>query len=144
MGRWNGWGIEGEDYPLESNSLKFLKDALGEAQYLGEISLEHAISLLHEPKRKADQFTRLVHSYGQSFVYNKGCVLIPYGVGTSVLGHLTPPDTEVPVICVDIKCFNRVIEVDEVSHTANIENVAQRPFQAAIPQKHLVESRIWS
>ena len=48
-------------------------------------------------------------------------VLIPYGGGTSVLRHLEPPETDRPVVTVDMKELKRIIDLDENSLLATVE-----------------------
>lgn len=48
----------------------------------------------------------------------KNAVLIPYGGGTSVLGHINPTGGDHPVICVDLSHMDQLIELDEGSRMA--------------------------
>lgn len=56
-----------------------------------------------------------------------GAVLIPYGGGTSVLGHINPAPDSPPVITVDMSRFNNLVHFDEVSHLAEIGAGASGP-----------------
>ena len=47
--------------------------------------------------------------------------LIPYGGGTSVVGHVNPPGAENPVLTVDLSSFNQILEIDKISRTATIQ-----------------------
>ncbi len=47
-----------------------------------------------------------------------GSTLIPYGGGTSVVGHINPIPDEQPVITVDLSGLNQLIDLDETSHLA--------------------------
>ena len=47
--------------------------------------------------------------------------LIPYGGGTSVVGHINPSRGENPTITIDLSNFNQLISIDKVSHLATIE-----------------------
>jgi len=50
-----------------------------------------------------------------------GIILIPYGGGTSVVGHINPLPCEAPVLTVDLSRMNRMIDLDETSHLATFE-----------------------
>lgn len=58
--------------------------------------------------------------------YQKATV-IPYGGGTSVLGHLTVPDTRGPVLTVSLKRLNRLLHVDPISLLAGFETGIMGP-----------------
>lgn len=47
-----------------------------------------------------------------------GAVAIPYGGGTSVLGHINPLPSDQPVLTLSMRRFNRLISLDPVSHLA--------------------------
>src|SRR4051812_3871104 len=49
-------------------------------------------------------------------------VVIPFGGGTSISGSLEPPaDEDRPVISVDLRRLNRVLDVDEVARQARVQ-----------------------
>ena len=50
-----------------------------------------------------------------------GVKVIPYGGGTSVVGHINPLPGEVPVLTIDLSRFKRLLELDETSHLATFE-----------------------
>jgi alkyldihydroxyacetonephosphate synthase len=50
-----------------------------------------------------------------------GVVLIPYGGGTSVLGHINPPGGEMPCLTLDMSRLNRQIELDSSNLLATFE-----------------------
>ncbi|WP_324668829.1 FAD-binding protein [Geochorda subterranea] len=52
------------------------------------------------------------------FAAASGARLIPYGGGTSVVGHLTVPPGEAPVLSVDLDRLSRLIRLDERSALA--------------------------
>ncbi|MBN2549609.1 MAG: FAD-binding oxidoreductase [Anaerolineales bacterium] len=52
------------------------------------------------------------------FASQKGFHLIPYGGGTSVVGHINPLKGETPVLTVDMSRFNSLLELDETSRLA--------------------------
>ncbi|MBC7260941.1 MAG: FAD-binding oxidoreductase, partial [Chloroflexi bacterium] len=47
-----------------------------------------------------------------------GARLIPYGGGTSVVGHINVLPGEAPVLTVDLSRMNRMLHFDEISHLA--------------------------
>lgn len=47
-----------------------------------------------------------------------GAWVIPYGGGTSVVGHINVPDGAAPVLTVDLGRLNRLLHLDERSHLA--------------------------
>ena len=48
-------------------------------------------------------------------------VVIPYGGGTSVVGHLAVPETRRPVLSLSLERFNRLTELDSESRLATFE-----------------------
>jgi alkyldihydroxyacetonephosphate synthase len=48
-------------------------------------------------------------------------ILIPYGGGTSVVGHINPPLVDTPVLTVDLMKLNKLVELDETSLLATFE-----------------------
>jgi alkyldihydroxyacetonephosphate synthase len=50
-----------------------------------------------------------------------GAHLIPYGGGTSVVGHINPRANDAPAVTVDLSRLNRLIDLDEVSCLATFE-----------------------
>ncbi len=57
------------------------------------------------------------------FVYAKrsGARLIPFGGGTSVVGHINPRPIDPPTVTVDLSRLNRLVDLDEISHLATFE-----------------------
>ena len=53
--------------------------------------------------------------------------LIPYGGGTSVVGHIHPLAGDRPVLTVDLSRLNRLVELDEVSRLATFEAGVRGP-----------------
>ncbi len=53
-----------------------------------------------------------------SFAKNTGAVVIPYGGGTSVVGHITPPGDGRPVLTMDMGRMNRLINFEPESRIA--------------------------
>jgi len=60
-----------------------------------------------------DQVAELV-----SFCHEKNIVLIPYGGGTSVVGHINPFDSERPILTVSLGRMTRLLELDTESQIA--------------------------
>jgi alkyldihydroxyacetonephosphate synthase len=54
--------------------------------------------------------------------------LIPYGGGTSVVGHIHPLAGDRPVLTVDLSRLNRLIDLDEVSRLATFEAGVRGPI----------------
>ncbi len=63
-----------------------------------------------------DQVRELIR-YGRG----AGAHLIPYGGGTSVVGHINPVKGDVPVLTVDMSRMDRLLDLDETSRVATFE-----------------------
>ncbi len=50
-----------------------------------------------------------------------GVKVIPYGGGTSVVGHINPLPGNAPVLTMDLSHLNRLLALDETSHLATFE-----------------------
>ncbi len=50
-----------------------------------------------------------------------GLKVIPYGGGTSVVGHINPLPGEAPILTIDLSHMNRLLSLDETSHLATFE-----------------------
>ncbi|MFP4086524.1 MAG: FAD-binding oxidoreductase [Desulfobacteraceae bacterium] len=48
-------------------------------------------------------------------------MIIPYGGGTSVVGHLSVPDTDQPVLSLSLERLNRLVHLDVYSRLATLE-----------------------
>ncbi len=57
----------------------------------------------------------------------QGLSLIPYGGGTSVVGHINPEMGDAPVLTLDLGQMNRMLEFDPVSRLARFEAGATGP-----------------
>lgn len=55
------------------------------------------------------------------FAKKAGAKVIPYGGGTSVVGHINPPLGQVPVLTLDMSRLNHQLKLDEISHLATFE-----------------------
>jgi alkyldihydroxyacetonephosphate synthase len=50
-----------------------------------------------------------------------GVKIIPYGGGTSVVGHINPLPGEAPILTIDLSRLNHLLTLDETSHLATFE-----------------------
>ena len=55
------------------------------------------------------------------FAQDNQIVLIPYGGGTSVVGHINPPKTDKPVLTLDLSRMNQLLGMDETSRIATFQ-----------------------
>ena len=53
-----------------------------------------------------------------TFAKDASANIIPYGGGTSVVGHITPEKGDKPVLTIDMSRMNRLLSLDEESHLA--------------------------
>jgi alkyldihydroxyacetonephosphate synthase len=65
-----------------------------------------------------------------------GTWLIPYGGGTSVVGHVNPPPRDHPVLTVDLERMRRMSRLDETSRLAVFEAGATGPHLEAQLRAH--------
>ncbi|MCP4425788.1 MAG: FAD-binding oxidoreductase [Chloroflexi bacterium] len=61
------------------------------------------------------------------FAQEVGARLIPYGGGTSVVGHINPPGGDAPVLTVNMQRLKRLRHFDESSHLATFGAGVQGP-----------------
>jgi alkyldihydroxyacetonephosphate synthase len=54
-------------------------------------------------------------------------VVIPWGGGSSVVGGVEPPQTDRPVVTIDLKHLDRVLEIDATSQAARIQGGVYGP-----------------
>ena len=66
---------------------------------------------------ETDQDVRNLLKYAQ----NAGAYVIPYGGGTSVVGHITPPGSDVPVLSLSLEKMTRLLDLDETSRLATFQ-----------------------
>ena len=67
------------------------------------------------------------------FAQKAGAIVIPYGGGTSVVGHLSAPEGEQPVLTVDLGRMNGLIELDQDNHLAEFQAGVRGPdLEAAL------------
>jgi alkyldihydroxyacetonephosphate synthase len=55
------------------------------------------------------------------FARETGARVIPYGGGTSVVGHVNPLPGDVPTLTIDLSRLNRLVQLDETSRLAAFE-----------------------
>src|SRR5512146_2833364 len=53
-----------------------------------------------------------------AYARNAGARVIPYGGGTSVVGHLTPRGAGAPVLTLSLEKMKHLLDLDETSHLA--------------------------
>ncbi len=70
------------------------------------------------------------------FAQKAGASLIPYGGGSSVVGHLTPPGDGPPTLSVDLAKMNRLINLNETSFEATFEAGVSGPQLEEALQKY--------
>jgi alkyldihydroxyacetonephosphate synthase len=58
----------------------------------------------------SDQVARLLQ-----FCKDRDIAVIPYGGGTSVVGHINPPNSDRPILTIDTGRMNRLLDLDEES-----------------------------
>jgi alkyldihydroxyacetonephosphate synthase len=67
-----------------------------------------------------------------------GAVVIPFGGGTSVVGGVEPRVDDRPVVTIDLKALDRVLEIDETSLAARIQAGATGPrLERALAERGL-------
>ncbi len=79
-----------------------------------------------------------------------GAAAIPFGGGSSVVGGVEPPGGEQPVVSIDLRRLDRVLEVDPVSRAARIQagvlgpalEAQLRPYGLTL--RHFPQSFEWS
>jgi alkyldihydroxyacetonephosphate synthase len=81
----------------------------------------HPPDLVAFPKDESEIETVL------SWVEGEGAVVVPFGGGTSVVGGVEARDVERPVVCMDLRKLDRVLEVDAESMAARIQAGATGP-----------------
>ncbi|MEZ0395397.1 MAG: FAD-binding oxidoreductase [Anaerolineales bacterium] len=65
-----------------------------------------------------------------------GAAVIPYGGGTSVVGHINPPAGPAPALTLSLERMTRLLDLDEVGQTALFEAGVTGPaLEAALAQR---------
>jgi len=62
-----------------------------------------------------------------AFAKAQDALVIPYGGGTSVAGHINPPASDKPVLTISLERMNRLLELDTTSHIATFGAGANDP-----------------
>lgn len=172
MRRWNGWGDERTDFPLNASAQRFLADMIGHGRRLQDATLDEvtakvpASRLPAHPLVVTEAEVRVRHARGQSlpdwlalrsgelgtfpdgvafpqnaeqvrellqFAHQHKVAVIPYGGGSSVVGHINPATGEQPVLTISLVNLNRLQQLDRQSQIAT--------FGAGTPGP-LVESQL--
>ncbi len=56
-----------------------------------------------------------------AYAKKSGAIVIPYGGGTSVVGHINAPKSDAPVLTLSLEKMTRLLDLDETSRIANFE-----------------------
>jgi len=65
----------------------------------------------------SDEEVRAMLAYARQ----TGVKVIPYGGGTSVVGHINPQPGDAPVLTMDLSCLHHLLDLDETSRLATFE-----------------------
>lgn len=159
MKRWNGWGYQNVNAPLNAEGQTLLEETVGEARPQSDAALEDVVRSVPQTRIKphplitTEPAERVLHSSGHSLpdwiakrsgrypafvdgvaypttneqvreliAYAKatGTRLIPFGGGTSVVGHLTPL-ADVPVIALSMDRMKDLLIFDEKNALATFQ-----------------------
>jgi alkyldihydroxyacetonephosphate synthase len=71
-----------------------------------------------------------------NYAHQSGARLIPYGGGTSVVGHVNAPPGEAPVLTLSLERLNRLLDLDDTSQLATFEAGVAGPQLEAQLKKH--------
>ncbi len=63
-----------------------------------------------------------------TFALQTGTLIIPYGGGTSVVGHINPPKSDKPILTIDMSRMNRFVKICENDHLAIFEAGVRGPL----------------
>jgi alkyldihydroxyacetonephosphate synthase len=166
MRRWNGWGDENIEYPLNDAAAGYLSQILGDVEPVGDAAFEEVVAAVPDSRLadhalvSAEPAERVLHARGQSlpdwialrsgrigpfpdgvaypssadqvralldYARATGTHLIPYGGGTSVVGHINPLPLDSPVLTVDLSRISGLVELDETSRLATFGAGASGP-----------------
>jgi alkyldihydroxyacetonephosphate synthase len=70
------------------------------------------------------------------YAHRVGAHLIPYGGGTSVVGHITPLSAFSPTLTVNLSRMNQIVDLDETSHLAAFQAGVNGPTLESELRKH--------
>jgi alkyldihydroxyacetonephosphate synthase len=62
-----------------------------------------------------------------TYVSDQKGIVIPYGGGTSVVGHINPQDADRPILTIDMGRMNRLLDIDQESNIATFGAGASGP-----------------
>lgn len=175
MRRWNGWGEDEVDYPLDARAVGFLGERIGRANAIGaETPLDVVVSRIPDSRWPDPSFdvsaaTRVRHARGQSYrdwlalkygrigpvadavaypeshddvvralqaATQRGAIVVPWGGGTSVAGHLDVPNDDRPVLNLSLARMSRLQDVDPVTRLATFGAGTPGPQVEAQLQSH--------
>ena len=71
-----------------------------------------------------------------AYALQNGVKVIPYGGGTSVVGHINSPKGDQPSLTIDLAQMNQLIELDELSHLGILGAGANGPQIESLLDKH--------
>jgi alkyldihydroxyacetonephosphate synthase len=66
-----------------------------------------------------------------TYARKAGAKVIPYGGGTSVVGHINPLQSDAPVLTLSLERMNRLLDLDEISRLATFEAGVRGPHLEA-------------
>ena len=157
MKRWNGWGSDFIEYPLNASAQKYLNKEIGAGRKGPSSKIDEVLRSIKSsclpahPLVTNDLDTRLRHARGQSlpdwialrfnmvkrfpdgvsyprsekeilsllsYAKNAGVQIIPYGGGSSVLGHINPSGDKRPVLTLNMNRFQKLTHLDKKSRIA--------------------------
>ncbi|MFO8032081.1 MAG: FAD-binding oxidoreductase [Desulfohalobiaceae bacterium] len=158
--RWNGWGLENVQLPLNPEIKNTLAQELGPGVSKPSALLSRVLEKIPEsiapehPLLDAKPWNRLLHARGQSLpdwaqlrfgevdtfpdavaypdtegqlqelinlAREQNLQLIPYGGGTSVLGHITPLQDTRPVLTVSLAQMNQLLHLEPENRLARFQ-----------------------
>jgi alkyldihydroxyacetonephosphate synthase len=71
-----------------------------------------------------------------AYARQNGACVIPYGGGTSVVGHINPLKSDAPVVSVDMSAMNHLLSLDAISRVAVFETGVTGPALEAQLAEH--------
>ena len=71
-----------------------------------------------------------------AFARQAGASVIPYGGGSSVVGHINPVKSDIPVLTVDMSNLDKLLDLDEASRVATFEAGVTGPALEARLAEH--------
>lgn len=71
-----------------------------------------------------------------AYAKKAGAIVIPYGGGSSVVGHINAPKSDVPVLTLSLEKMTRLLDLDETSRIANFEAGVPGPELERVLHQH--------